>query len=360
MNATEGMTRHFREMLDRKQSFENLGLLKMKSGTDFVEAGLRLPDPVLYFHGLIAENEITVLFSKPGVGKSILAVQIGSEIAEAKLVVYIDLELSLKQFQKRYTIHGIRHNFPDNFKRAEFNTDVPIEDGMEEGLLESIEIAAQKGIQVVILDNITYACPDAERADSATLFMQRLKYLKETYGITMIILSHTPKITNYRPLTLNDLAGSHKLMAFVDSAIALAKVPGKPSQRYIKQVKVRSSEAVYDGEHVALLELVDSMGWLHMEFVGEASESELLYSAEHDPRIDEARALHSEGKSLREIAAIMSVGKSTVSRWLKEKTVPGVPTVPSVPGAGQTGQTGQWDTNQRQYEKELPLPPAEV
>ena len=360
MNATDGMARHFREMLDRKQSFENLGLLKMKSGNDFVEDGLRLPDPVLYFHGLIAENEITVLFSKPGVGKSILAVQIGVEIAKVKPVLYIDLELSVKQFQKRYTVQGIRFNFPDNFKRAEFNTDDPITDGMEEGLLESIELAAQKGIPVVILDNITYACPDAERADSATIFMQRLKHLKESYRITLIILSHTPKIPDYRPLTLNDLAGSHKLMAFVDSAVALARVPGKPSQRYIKQVKVRSSEAIYDGEHVALLELVDSMGWLHMEFIGEASENELLYSAEHDPRIDEASALHSEGKSLREIAAIMSVGKSTVSRWLKEKTVPGVPTVPSVPGAGQTGQTGQWDTNQRQYEEKLPLPPAEV
>ena len=265
-----------------------------------------------------------------------------------------------KQFQKRYTIQETRFYFPDNFKRAEFNTDDPITDGMEEGLLESIELAAQKGIPVVILDNITYACPDAERADSATIFMQRLKHLKESYRITLIILSHTPKIPDYRPLTLNDLAGSHKLMAFVDSAVALARVPGKPCQRYIKQVKVRSSEAIYDGEHVALLELVDSMGWLHMEFIGEASENELLYSAEHDPRIDEARALHSEGKSLREIAAIMSVGKSTVSRWLKEKTVPGVPTVPSVPGAGQTGQTGQWDTNQRQYEEELPLPPTEV
>lgn len=39
--------------------------------------------------------------------------------------------------------------------------------------------------------------------------------------------------------------------------------------------------------------------------------------------------------------------------------VPGVPTVPSVPVAGQTGQTGR-DTNQRQYEEKLPLPPAEV
>ena len=58
-----------------------------------------------------------------------------------------------------------------------------------------------------------------------------------------------------------------------------------------------------------------------------------------------------------EIAAIMSVGKSTISRWLKKKTVPGVPTAQNVPGAGQTGQ---WDTNQRQYEEELPLPPAEI
>ena len=357
MNAADGMARHFREMLDSRQSFENLGLLKMKSGNAFIEDGLRLPDPVLYFHGLIAENEITVLFSKPGVGKSILAVQIGSEIAEAKLVVYIDLELSLKQFQKRYTVNGIRHNFPDNFKRAEFNTDGPIEDGMEDGLLESIELAAQKGIQVVILDNITYACPDAERADSATIFMQRLKHLKETYGITMIILSHTPKIPNYRPLTLNDLAGSHKLMAFVDSAIALAKVPGKPSQRYIKQVKVRSSEAVYDGEHVALLELVDSMGWLHMEFVGEASENDLLFSGHHDPRVDEAIALHQDGKSVREIASQIGVGKSTVSRWLQDKTVPGVPSVPS---AGQSGQTGQRDNHNGNDGEELPLPPAEV
>lgn len=96
MNATDSMAMHFKELLDSRQSFENLGLLKLKSGNAFIEDGLRLPDPVLYFHGLIAENEITVLFSKPGVGKSILAFQIGSEIAEAKLVVYIDLELSLK------------------------------------------------------------------------------------------------------------------------------------------------------------------------------------------------------------------------------------------------------------------------
>ena len=56
MNAADGMARHFREMLDRKQSFEILGLLKMKSGNDFVEDGLRLADPILDFHGLISEN----------------------------------------------------------------------------------------------------------------------------------------------------------------------------------------------------------------------------------------------------------------------------------------------------------------
>ena len=87
MNATDSMAIHFKELLDSRQSFENLGLLKMKSGNAFIEDGLSLPDPVLYFHGLIAENEITVLFSKPGVDKSILSVQIDSGIAEAKLMV---------------------------------------------------------------------------------------------------------------------------------------------------------------------------------------------------------------------------------------------------------------------------------
>jgi Predicted ATP-dependent serine protease len=300
---------------------------------------------VLHFHGMIAENEITVIFAAAGVGKSILAVQIAEEIALTRKVLYIDLELSDKQFQKRYTMGGAPHRFPSTLIRAVLDEDDPNVVDLEQCVISSIEAAASSGIQVVILDNLSYACRRSESSEESVLLMQTLKHISKSHGLTLIVVAHTPKRYFNSPLTRDDLAGSHKLMVAFDAAIAIGEVAENKRQRYIKQVKVRSAEMVYDTESVLLCELTDEDGWLHFGFIGTASEWELIKIS--DPRMMEVMSLHAQGSSLRDIADKTGISKSTVDRWIKSssKSVPGVPTVPYVPGTGHPGQMGQRDND---------------
>ena len=322
-----------------------IGGLLVKSGNDWVDEAMSLPDPTLHFHGMIAEHELTVLFAAAGVGKSILAVQIADEIAQTKDVLYIDLELTEKQFQKRYTIEGRRHMFPSRFTRAVLNEDDPGAIDIETCVIDSIRAAVENNIPVVILDNLSYACRRSESAEEATLLMQQLRHYVRQFGLTLIVIAHSPKRYYSSPITRNDLAGSHKLMVAFDAAVAIGEVSEDKRQRYVKQVKVRSAEMVYDTESVMLCELSTDEGWLHFIPLKTMSEYSLIKAV--DPKVGEVLRLHDEGKSVREIAAITGTPRSTVDRWIKtnQASVPDVPTVPSVPPMGQSGQMGQLDSD---------------
>ena len=102
------------EVEKAKRAPKVAGILTIKSANDWIEDAAKRPDPKLYFHGLIVQYENTVLFASSNVGKSILAVQIGEDIARSEKIYYIDLELADKQFQLRYsdTETGAIHVFP--------------------------------------------------------------------------------------------------------------------------------------------------------------------------------------------------------------------------------------------------------
>ena len=82
---------------------QTIGILAVKSANQWVSDAVARPDPRSFFHGLFYEYENTILFASSNAGKSILAVQIAEEIARTDSVLYIDLELSDKQFQHRYS-----------------------------------------------------------------------------------------------------------------------------------------------------------------------------------------------------------------------------------------------------------------
>ncbi len=78
-------------------------------------------------------------------GESILATQIAEDIAKTDKVLYVDLELSSKQFQMRYsdTSSGKAHVFPANFTRAEIEPELMLGADLEQEILDSIEVAAK-------------------------------------------------------------------------------------------------------------------------------------------------------------------------------------------------------------------------
>lgn len=53
--------------------------------------------------------------------------------------------------------------------------------------------------------------------------MIHLNNLKKRYGLSILVLAHTPKRSMECPITSNDLAGSKRLYNFFDSVFAIGK-----------------------------------------------------------------------------------------------------------------------------------------
>lgn len=327
------------------------GLLSYRPANDWVTAGLNSPDPKMYFHDLIVQYENTVIFAASNVGKSILAVQIAESIAAEEKIMYIDLELSTKQFQMRYSDPDTEetHKFPANFYRAEIEPELITGADLEQEILDSVEEAARQGIRFFIIDNITFICNDSEKSVTAGSFMLKLIRLKKKLQLTTIVIAHTPKLRGFEPITQNDLAGSAKLINFFDAGIALARSAKDPNLRYLKQVKVRTGEFLYDSENVIVLDIVKSHGYLKLDIQGYAKEYEHLRSREDadDEENREILRLKKEGKTIREIADQLGMASTSVHRRLKKAE--SVPSVPSVPHMEQAEQTEQ------KHDAELPF-----
>ena len=302
---------------------DRLGLLSVRSANDWIEESLNTPMPRKYCEGLIVEGENTVLFARSNAGKSIFATQMAEEIALEEKVLYIDCELSGKQFQMRYTDEetNARHIFPANFYRAEIDTAVLDGIDLSDAVLKSIEIAAQTGTRKIFIDNITFICRDAEKAVTAAELMIRLVRLKKMYDLTMVVVAHTPKRDSGLPLTQNDLAGSSKLMNFFDSAIAIGLSSRDKNLRYVKQVKYRAGEKQYDYDNVILYEIVKERGYTHFAFRGYGLERDHIKEPSFGDDLEEIQQildLQANGKSVREIASLLDITTSKVQRRLKK------------------------------------------
>ena len=314
------------------------GLLNIKMANTWVKEAKSRPNPHTWFHGLIVANENTVISAVSNVGKSILAVQIAEEIAKEEKVLYLDLELSDKQFQMRYTMGDTVHHFPENFLRAEINPENLLNVDLENGIIDSIEKAIMTGVKVVIIDNITFACMNAERAEVAGEFMKKVIFLKQKYQLTVVAIAHTPKQYYREPLDQYDLAGSSKLMNLFDAGIAMGcSVKGK-NLCYIKQVKTRSGPKLYGEDNVAVCELTTEEGWLHFKFLGCGTEREHLFIQKSmfadEEIIEMVRPLVKMRYPLSRIEKETGLSHGTAARVRtfieSEGDVPSVPSVPSV------------------------------
>ena len=310
------------EVEKAKRAPEHFGIFAYKTANDWMKDAALLPDPKVFYHGLIVQYDITALFGPTGSGKTVFAMQIAEEISRYYKVFYIDLELSQKQFQLRFTgPDGAFHFFQDNFVRAEVDPDYITQEDFEVGILDSIEEAAKAGLRFFILDNVTFACNDNEKGSTAGTFMMRLLRLKKKYFLTLICIAHTPKLRGYEPLTSSSMAGSAKLMNFFDQGIAVG-ISAKDSRlRYVKQVKTRSLETTYDSENVIVYEVVMVNGTLRYEYMGHAREEEHLKHGNPADDMDEILAilkLKAAGKSLREIAETLEISLGKVQRRLKK------------------------------------------
>lgn len=301
----------------------SVGIFTIKTANQTIsEASLR-PNPSALWMSFWYEGEVCCLFSDSNLGKSIYAVQIATSIAQYRVVLYFDFELSDKQFQLRYSDEaGNLYQFPNNLYRVEINRDSLDCDNFEEAIINSIESAAiQTGSKVLIIDNLTYLCIASEKGDAAGSLMMRLMNLKRKYDLSILILAHTPKRPLTNPITQNDLAGSKKLYNFFDSVFAIGKSAKDNNLRYIKQLKVRYGNYTYDSDNVIVCSIEKTGSFLHFEQMGFATEKEHLKDLTDKDRSDlmiEVKRLSSEGKSQRDISRTLNLSLGCVNKYLKK------------------------------------------
>ena len=316
---------------------EHKGMLTVKTGNQWINEAKDRPIPKMLFGEFFHESELCILFADTNLGKSILAVQIGNSISKGEEIrgfklealkqpiLYFDFELSDKQFENRYSIKYQNHyNWDDNFIRIEINPDEMLPDGLsfEEYMNFSIEKSIiETGARILIIDNLTYLKSATESAKDALPLMKHLKALKSKYSLSIMALAHTPKRDLSKPITRNDLQGSKMLINFCDSSFSIGESHSDKNLRYLKQIKQRNTEQIYDAENVCVCQIDKPENFLMFEFVNYGNEWEhLKQRTENDKESlnNKVCELKQKGRSLREIGSELGISHMKAKRILNE------------------------------------------
>lgn len=310
---------------------------KIKGLSEWIEEAKLRPIPKMLFSEFWYQNELCILFSDTNLGKSALSFQIANSISKGEKIpgfqleippqkiLYFDFELSDKQLEKRFSNDYQDHyQFNYNFKRAEINPEQDIPNGFksfEDFLCYSIEKSIiDFDIKILFIDNITYLKHDNEKAKEALDLMKQLNHLKRKYNLSILILSHTPKRDASKPLTKNDLSGSKMLMNFCDSCFAIGESFQGNGLRYLKQIKQRNTEQIYDTYNVVVCKIENPNNFLQFSFIGFESELDhlkQLSSKTSSDRNANVLELKSQGLSNTKIAEILGCSEGTIRYIIK-------------------------------------------
>ena len=324
---------------DKTKNTISDNLLTIKPANEWIDIAKNQPMPNMLFGPLWHEGELCILTADTNVGKSILGVQIADCITKGtgnsylpfravpQSVIYGDFELSYKQFENRYsTDYSNHYRFSENLFRLEINPDFSeLIDFNEQLLLNLGLLVEQTGSRVIIIDNLTFLRTQSmDTAKEALPLMQKLKSLKTKYGLSMLVLAHSPKRSLFNPLTRNDIAGSKHLANFADSIFAIGESAQDKSFRYIKQLKSRAVEIVFDAENVIECQLTKSSNFLKFEFTGIGTEKNHLKEEQDKEELEEKILLFRKNNptaSLREMANHLGTNAVRVMRTLKRNNI---------------------------------------
>jgi hypothetical protein len=326
------------ERLQHDTGDDNEPLLQIRPANQWLALQREQPRTKMLFGSFWLEGELCILFADTNMGKSILAVQLGDSMSKhqpingfelhipACPVLYVDFELSTRQFEARYTdSNGTPYNFDNQFYRAEVDLQAQKPhrfatyiDFVGHTLHRAVK---QTGAQVLIIDNITCLGGSAEQSGPALAMMRQLKLLKTRHQLSILVLAHTPKRAGARPVTRNDLGGSKMLINFADSAFAMAPSGTQLNCRYLKQVKQRGGTETYGADNVCVFKLNRSGSFLNFELLGTAPEHEHIRTPDRHDRerlIQQVISLKSQGHTQRHIANHLRLSLGKVNKLIAE------------------------------------------
>ena len=261
------------------------------------------PDPRRFWHGFITEGEVNCLFGRAGVGKSTIAVNVLEELGllfPSRECVWFDLENSYHVLKKRATEGGVRHVFPENCWRYQPQTPDPLTE-IEQEITRSHPVFA-------VLDNLSSVCGRLEDPETAQALATRIAAMASG-GCTLLVIAHTPKLSETEGLGLYSLSGASKLVNVFPNIIAVAKCHDISNAVYVKHVRCRQGEQVFDGNDVAIMDRRVINGLLSMVFRLNP-DGTLLHSPEF-PHLKKTREQQQAEEENRHITELLNEGLTT-------------------------------------------------
>lgn len=328
LKLTDLLDSQFNDTISIKK---NYNILMDLLANEWIVKAKKLPDPKPIFGTIFHEGEVAILFSNTGKGKSILGVQIAEGIASGRKilnlettqhkVIYFDFELSTKAFQRRYTnLEGFSYQFSNNFIRVEIDRNKELESEektFEELIISSIKFQIEKTLaEVIIIDNITFLSATNEKSKEALALMKLILDLSRKRNLAILLIAHTPKRDIYKPIQLEDLAGSKALSNFTDVCFCIGESVKGSNVRYIKQLKNRNYPIDFHEMNVMECEIVKENNFLQFKLVDFNSEEEHLKKVkeESDDQVEKINELKNEGKSNVEIGKMLGISEASVRR----------------------------------------------
>lgn len=227
------------------------------------------------FGKFLFEGELSILFGDSGTGKSILANDIAFFVSggghtwegmESPNIpsLYIDLEMSTKQFASRYAT--AEEYIPTTYRRAVIDTS-EMEDGEILPEIKNLIVSMQAETDApkfIIIDNISNGFGSVMNATRMKKLVFEFKKLKEKYGLTILLIAHSKKRQPWSVITKDDLIGSSMIVNFIDSAFAIGQSRCGKKFKYIKQIKTREDNGLMDVMSVML----DNEPFLQYKYLG--------------------------------------------------------------------------------------------
>jgi KaiC/GvpD/RAD55 family RecA-like ATPase len=316
------------------------GFFVMKKANECTRIASARTAPKMLFGEFWRESELAILFADPGAGKSVLAMQIAESIADGheiapfqmtaqpQKVLYFDLDLTEQQFGMRYareiddgedTSHTDNYAFSDNFIRLELNADTAAGALTAQSFASSIEsLVKETGAKVLVIDNITLLKRTSHSGRCEVLLVHELNRLKRKYGLSILVLAASSRRDGARPLAPADLRASRIICNFADSVFAIGASRQDASLRYIKHLRSKNYEVLYDTTYVPVFtirRLADN--FLGAEFVSFGDERDQLLDPKLDPDAnlrDAVKDLRDQGLSYRDIGDQLNISKTRAHR----------------------------------------------
>lgn len=265
---------------------------------DFLEKTASLPSPNKYFHNLIVEGTINIIFGNTKIGKTafvfVMAESICGELDGN--AIYFDFELSEVGLRDRLRVqdwvpaNGEQwHVFPKNLMIFQPKRYMKGKNGKlvanRRSRLDMIResLGNTPNVKLIVIDNMMRLKPKQENvADAAELF-DAIEEIRLEYGITIILVNHTTKqMNNTRPMNEYDNRGSSASPQMADNIIGVARSRQRPTLLTVKHIATRYGCTAFPDKQVALVDLEVREGLFGGYIQTDAAGSPVLdYEANH-------------------------------------------------------------------------------